>query len=99
MLTLATVLVGYALSKPCQTLFDNDKQHQTTSDTATHDDRHSRGTVEHDERQTENSGSQRRHSETNIETQSYTAAKHGTVVKNQHTVGKWAVAEKRSTDF
>ncbi len=36
------------MSKHSQTLFDNNKQHQTTSDTATHDGINSRGTVEQD---------------------------------------------------
>ena len=33
------------------------------------------------------------------EAQKHTAATHRGVVKNQHWAGKWAVAEKRSTDF
>ena len=58
-----------------------------------------RWTTTHDDRQrTKNSGWQR-HSETSRETQSYTAAKHNTVVKNQHWAEKWADAEKRTVDF
>ena len=38
------------MSKHSQTLFGNIKQHQTTSDTATHDDKHGRRTVEHDDK-------------------------------------------------
>jgi len=32
-------------------------------------------------------------------TETHRAAKHTTVVKNQHWAEKWAVAEKRTVDF
>ena len=79
------------------------RQQQTTSDTATHDNGHSNKaandeeTVKHDEQRTvDDNGDtvRQRHN-----TAKHRAAKHGTVVKNQHWAGKWAVAEKRSTDF
>jgi len=81
-----------------QTTSDNIRQHQTTSDTATHDDRHGRRTVKHDERRTvDDNGDTVRQTQKNRET--HRAAIHRGVVKNQHWAEKWAIAEKRSTDF
>lgn len=55
-----------------------------------------------DERQTVDDNSdtvrQTQTTEKHTEQKKYTE-QHNTVVKNQYWAGKWAVAEKRSTDF
>jgi hypothetical protein len=54
--------------------------------------------VKHDERRTvDDNGDTVRQTQKNRET--HRAAIHRGVVKNQHWAEKWAIAEKRSTDF
>jgi hypothetical protein len=72
MLTLATVLVGYALSKLCQTLINTLKQNKRTQT--------------HKQRTVNDNGDTVRKAKEHRET--YRTAKHNTVVKNQHWAEK-----------